>query len=291
MKSVLRAARLAAIVSALSLLFAATATQAQADAATAAACAAEKSPKLAEIKERGVLRWALGIAAPFGAKDAQNTYVGADPGSARELAGILGVDLELKDYSYNLLPPTVSAGLADIAGTLYVTEERRKALDFSIPWQQDGQLFVTLGSRAEFSSLADLNKPEVRVVTRIGSGQVELAKKLLPNAQIITAEISPGGEAQYLLANQADATIIDAVSAPLLQKAAGDVAVKMIGTTGVIADYPADEGDLFEPFDNGFGIAKGDPGFLACLDAWVADGVATGRFHDRFVAAVEDLIH
>ncbi|MEP7241564.1 MAG: transporter substrate-binding domain-containing protein, partial [Devosia sp.] len=187
--------------------------------------------------------------------------------------------------------PTVATGVADIAGTLYVTDERRKALDFSTPWQQDGQLFVTLGSRAEFSSLTDLDKPDVRVITRIGSGQVELAKKLLPSAHIITAEIPPGGEAQYLLAGQADATIIDAVSAPLLQKAAGDVPVKMIGTAGVISDYAAAEGDLFEPFDNAFGVAKGDPGFIACLDAWVADGVATGRFHARFVAAVEELIH
>jgi hypothetical protein len=187
---------LAATIVALSLLPVTTPAQAQGDAATTKACTADKSPKIAEIKQRGVLRWALGIAAPFGAKDAENNYIGADPGSAQELADILGVKLELKDYSYNLLPPTVAAGLADIAGTLYVTEERRKALDFSIPWQQDGQLLATLDSRTEFSSLADLNKPGVRIVTRIGSGQVELAKKLLPNAQIITAEITPGGEAQ-----------------------------------------------------------------------------------------------
>jgi polar amino acid transport system substrate-binding protein len=282
---------LAATIVALSLLPVTTPAQAQGDAATTKACTADKSPKIAEIKQRGVLRWALGIAAPFGAKDAENNYIGADPGSAQELADILGVKLELKDYSYNLLPPTVAAGLADIAGTLYVTEERRKALDFSIPWQQDGQLLATLDSRTEFSSLADLNKPGVRIVTRIGSGQVELAKKLLPNAQIITAEITPGGEAQYLLTNQADATIIDAISSPLLQKASGGAKIKMIGASGVVTRFPPDDHDLFEPFDNGFGIAKGDPGFIACLNAWVADGVASGRFHTRFVAAVEALIH
>jgi hypothetical protein len=65
----------------------------------------------------------------------------------------------------------------------------------------------------------------------------------------------------------------------------------MIGASGVVTRFPPDDHDLFEPFDNGFGIAKGDPGFIACLNAWVADGVASGRFHTRFVAAVKALIH
>jgi polar amino acid transport system substrate-binding protein len=259
------------------------------NASVAEACAAEKSPKIKEIRERGVLRWALGIAAPFAAKDAGNNYIGADPGSAAELAGILGVKLELKDYSYNLLPPTVATGVADIAGTLYITDERRKVLDFSIPWQQDGQLFVVLDKRAELNSIDTLNNGNVKVITRIGSGQVDLARKLLPNAQIITAEVVPGGEAQYLVTGQADATVVDAVSAPLIQKAAGNEKVRMIGQKGSI-DGRAEEGDLIEPFDNGFGVAKGDPGFVACLDAWVAEGVAADRFHDRFVKAVEELI-
>ena len=258
------------------------------DAAVAAACAADKSPKIKEIKDRGVLRWAVGIAAPFAAKDASNKYVGADPESAQELATILGTKLELNDYSYNLLPPTVATGVADIAGTLYITEERRKVLDFSKPWQQDGQLFVVLDKRSDLTSLDDLNKEGVKVITRIGSGQVDLARKLLPTAQIITAEVIPGGEAQYLLTGQADATIVDAVSSPLLQKAAGDVKVRMIGQNGSVEGGP-EEGDLIEPFDNGFGVAKGDQGFIDCLDAWVTEGVAAGRFHARFVKWVEEL--
>ena len=258
------------------------------DASVKEACAPEKSAKLKEIHDRGLLRWALGIAAPFGAKDASNAYVGADPESAQELADLLGVKLELKDYSYNLLPPTVATGIADIAGTLYITDERKKVLDFSKPWQQDGQLFVVLDKRSELNSIDDLNKPNVKIITRIGSGQVDLAKKLLPQAQVITAEVVPGGEAQYLLTNQADATIVDAVSSPLLQKAAGTEKVKMIGLHGAVGEMAKDT-DLIEPFDNGFGVAKGDSGFVACLDAWVADGVKAGRFHERFVKWVEKL--
>ena len=134
----------------------------------------------------------------------------------------------------------------------------------------------------------DLNKPNIKVITRIGSGQVDLAKKLLPQAKVITAEVIPGGEAQYLMTSQADATIVDAVSSPLLVKAAGNVKVKMIGKQGTVGTSPADA-DLIDPFDNGFGVAKGDPGFIACLNAWVEDGVKSGRFHERFVKWVEKL--
>jgi ABC-type amino acid transport substrate-binding protein len=253
------------------------------------ACTAAKSPKIKEIQDRGTLRWALGIAAPFGAKDASGNYIGADPQSAQELADILGVKLELKDYSYNLLPPTVATGVADIAGTLYITDERRKVLDFSIPWQQDGQLYVVLEERSDLNSLSDLNKQDIKIVTRVGSGQVDLTKKLMPNAQVITAEVIPGGEAQYLIAKQADATIVDAVSSPLMQKAAGNVRVKMIGNRGPLTGGPQDE-DLIEPFPNGFGVAKGDQGFIDCLNAWVEDGVRSGRFHERFNTAVNELI-
>ena len=99
--------------------------------ATKAACTAEKSPKIKEIKDRGVLRWAVGIAAPFAAKDAKGEYVGTEPENASQFAKMLGVDLEIRDYSYDLLPPTVATGNADIVGAaLYITDKRRQVIDF-----------------------------------------------------------------------------------------------------------------------------------------------------------------
>jgi len=35
------------------------------------------------------------------------------------------------------------------------------------------------------------------------------------------------------------------------------------------------------PFDVAFGYSKQDPGFGACLNAWVADMAATGRIQQR----------
>lgn len=255
------------------------------------ACTAEKSPRIKEIKERGVLHWAVGIAAPFAALDSQGNYIGIEPENARDFADVLGVDLEIRHYSYDLLPPTVATGVADIVGaSLYITDARRQAIDFSDPYQREGQVFVVLGERDDLNSIAELNSPEIRVVNNIGSGQVELSKRFLPNANHITADLSNYSVMmQFLIAGQADVAMTDGASFPLVRKAAGDVPVKMIGPKGVIpGDVPPGE-DTIEPFDVGFGIAKGDPGFLACVNAFVADLVESGRFRERYVRWVREM--
>jgi len=238
-----------------------------------------------------VLHWAVGIAPPFAAKDAKGEYVGTEPENAREFADILGVKLEIRDYSYDLLPPTVATGNADIVGAaLYITDKRRQVIEFSDPYQREGQIFVVLGSRSDLNSIGDLNKPETRVVNNIGSGQVELTKKLLPQAQHATADLAnPGVQAQYLISGQADVHMTDGASVPISRKASGAVDIKLIGPKGVVkTEVPVGE-DLIEPFDIGFGVAKGDPGFLACVNAFVKDLNETGRFRDRYVGWVKKL--
>lgn len=260
-------------------------------AAVKAACEADKSPRLKAIHERGVLNWAVGIAAPFAAKDAKGEYVGTEPENAKEFADILGVKLEIRDYSYDLLPPTIATGNADIVGAaLYITDKRKQVIDFSDPYQREGQIFVVLGSRSDLNTIDDLNKPNIRTVSNIGSGQVELTKKLLPNARHAVADLAnPGVQAQYLITDQADVQMTDGASFPLMQKAAGAVDLKLIGPKGVVdADVPVGE-ELIEPFDVGFGIAKGDPGFLACVNAFVKDLNDTGRFRERYIGWVKKL--
>ena len=260
-------------------------------AAVKAACSPDKSPTIKAIKDRGELRWAVGIAAPFAAKDASGAYVGTEPENAKDFADLLEVKLEIRDYSYDLLPPTVASGNADIVGAaLYITDKRKEAIDFSEPYQREGQIFVTLATQTALNSIADLNKAEIRAVGNIGSGQVELTKKLLPNAVLATADLAnPGIQAQFLISRQADVMMTDGSSVPILKKAAGGVEMKMIGPKGVVAgDVPIGD-ELIEPFDIGFGIAKGDPGFLACVNAFVQDLNDSGRFRDRYVAWAKKL--
>ena len=227
------------------------------EAAVRAACTAENSPRLKEIYDRGVLRWAVGIAAPFAAKDLQGNYVGIEPENAAEFAGILGIDVAINNFTYDLLPPSLAAGKADIVGAfLYITEKRKEVIDFSNPYQREGQVFVVLKSRTDLNSIEDLNKPGIKVVNNLGSGQVELSKRLLPNATHNVADMTVGaGGVHYLITGSFDVTMTDGASFPLATKASQG-AVKMIGVNGVVdGDVPPGD-ETIEPFDIGFGVAN-----------------------------------
>ncbi|MCZ6774354.1 MAG: transporter substrate-binding domain-containing protein [Proteobacteria bacterium] len=261
------------------------------EAAVRAACTADNSPRLKEIYDRGVLHWAVGIAAPFAAKDMQGKYVGIEPENAAEFAGILGIDVEINNYSYDLLPPSLAAGKTDIVGAfLYITDKRKEVIDFSEPYQREGQVFVVLKSRTDLNSIEDLNKSGIKVVNNIGSGQVELSKRLLPNATHAIADMSvAAGGAHFLITGQYDVTMVDGASFPLSTKASQG-AVKMIGTNGVVdGDVPPGD-ETIEPFDIGFGVAKGDPGFLACVNAYVAYLREDGRLYARYARWVKKMV-
>jgi ABC-type amino acid transport substrate-binding protein len=260
------------------------------EAAVKAACTADKSPTLKAIYDRGALRWALGIAPPYGAKDPQGNYIGTEADNARDFARLLGVKADMKDYTYNLLPPTVATGLADIVGaSLYVTDARKQVIDFSDVYHHEGSVFVVLASRNDLNSIADLNREGVNIEANVGSGFVDLARKVAPKATVLQADetVSPG--IRFVIVGQDDATMTDGTELPLTYKGAGTVTLKVIGARGVVQQkIPVDE-DLIEPFDVAFGVRKGDPGFLACVNAFVKYGLESGHFRDSYVKWVQEL--
>jgi polar amino acid transport system substrate-binding protein len=260
-------------------------------AAVKSACVAEKSPTIKAIKDRGTLEWGTGISLPTATKDADGNFIGVEPDNAKELADILGVKPEVKAYTYDLLAPTVATGTADIVGAnLYITDTRRKAIDFSDPYNHEGSVFVVLASRSDLNTISDLNRPEVKVITGTGTGLVDLAAKFLSNAQQSTADISSIPEVQFIMTKQADVTMVDTPRLPLMVRAARGTPLKFIGKRGVINGVPARE-DMIDPYDIGFGVRKGDAGFLNCLNAWVKDLTETGRYQQRWDHWLATLIH
>ena len=267
------------------------ASVAQADTAEVQAkCSADASPMIEQIKDRGVLYWATGIAAPFAARDSSGTYVGIEPENAQELADILGVEVDIHDYSYDLLPSTLASGSADIIGAaLYITDVRRQVIDFSEVYQQEGSIYFVLVDRSDLNSLDDLNSPDVTVIANIGSGYVDLTMKVLPKAKLITADQTTVPGIRSLMVGQADAAITSATELPLTYKAAPGTKIKLIGIRGVVKEVIPRLEDLVEPFDVGFGVRKGEPGWLACINAWVTDGLESDRFRERYVRWVNKI--
>jgi ABC-type amino acid transport substrate-binding protein len=200
------------------------------------------------------------------------------------------VKVDIHDYSYDLLQPTLVSGTADIVGAaLYITDKRKEVIDFSDVYQREGSIYYVLADRDDLNSLEDLNKPTVTVVANVGSGYVDLTRKELPNAKLITADQTTTPGIRSVMVGQADASITSATELPLTYKAAPGVKIKLIGKRGLVKEEIPSEEDLIEPFDVGFGVRKGDPGWLACINAWVKEGVDSGRFRERYVLWVKKI--
>ena len=73
------------------------------------------SPTIDRIKKEGVLFWAIGVSPPFGFELERGVWAGVEAQNAAELATILGVDYDIAEYSYDVLPEAVVTGQADIA--------------------------------------------------------------------------------------------------------------------------------------------------------------------------------
>ncbi|MCU1677728.1 MAG: Amino acid transporter, amino acid-binding/permease protein, partial [Frankiales bacterium] len=133
------------------------------------------SPTIDRIKHGGVLFWAIGVTPPFGFRLKTGEWAGVEAQNAAELATILGVDFEITEYSYDVLPTAVATGAADIVGAqLFVTDERKELIDFSMPYYRAGQLFYVLED-SPYRTIDDLNRPDVRFVYGFGTAQRLLA--------------------------------------------------------------------------------------------------------------------
>jgi ABC-type amino acid transport substrate-binding protein len=249
--------------------------------AVAAACAADKSPTIAQIQSRGYINWATGISPPFGFKD-DGAFVGVEPDNAAELAHILGVEPRIAEFSYDVMPPAITSGKADIIGAqLFNTPARAQVIAFTEPYFLSGQLFYVLEDSA-YQTIADLNTPDNTFIYGTGNAQGDVAKEVIPNAVIQDAPL----QGQVLLYNfmatgRADSSMVEGGLKNLLLSKYTNPKLAAIGNNGRVTTPLPTEADLVNPFDVAFGYSKQDPGFGACLNAWVVDMSVTGRIQQR----------
>lgn len=103
---------------------------------------ANSTSHIDKIKESGKLVLATGDYRPFEYHDeTTNEVVGYDIDLATKIADELGVKLEVKDMAFTSIIPTLQNGQADIAiAAMYITDERKKVVDFVDPYMKSGQI-------------------------------------------------------------------------------------------------------------------------------------------------------
>lgn len=95
---------------------------------------------------------------------ATNELVGFDVDVAKKMAEILGLEVQFKNPAWETIPAGLNQGRFDVSiGSMTITDERKKALDFTDPYYYtSGQIFVKEGG-PQISGVADLAGKKVGV--------------------------------------------------------------------------------------------------------------------------------
>jgi len=154
---------------------------------------------LDRIRRTGVLRISvLPGEQPFFKKDlATGEWSGAAIDMARSIASTLNAKLVYVEGTYATSVLDLQANKSDLAFALNPTPPRALAIGFSRPYYMHPFGYVSkqgFGAR----SWADLNRPEVRVVTLLGSSLDPVLARYTPKATIIGAK---NGDEAILLMN------------------------------------------------------------------------------------------
>jgi len=175
--------------------------------------------QLDDIAARGVLRvGSTGDYKPFSYLPAGGEFIGMDVELAGELARSLGVRLQLVPTSWPTLMADLGAGKFDLAlGGVSVTAERQRQALFSVPYLHDGKTPITRCENiARFQTLAQIDRPDVRLIVNPGGTNERFARARAPRAQLT---VYPDNVTIFgqIVSGAADLMITDAVETRLQQ--------------------------------------------------------------------------
>jgi cyclohexadienyl dehydratase len=144
--------------------------------------------KVDEIIAKGVLRvGTTGDYKPFTYHDqAANTFEGFDIDLASNLGQALGVKVEFVKTSWPTLMKDFTEGKFDVGfGGISYTYDRAKKAYFSQPYLREGKTPITRCENApKFQTVADIDKPGVRVIVNPGGTNEKFARANLKTATI-----------------------------------------------------------------------------------------------------------
>ncbi len=215
---------------------------------------------------------------PFESKDEAGNFVGFDIDMVKAIAAKQGFEVEFKDLPFDSLIPALQSGQIDlIASGLSITDERRKAVDYSDPYIDAGLSIAVRKNNDTIKSSADL-KGKSAAVQQGATG----AKK--------AEELQKAGTLK-------EVRQFPTVPLAMMELAKGSVDV-------VINDRPVSEAfvaaqpgqiklldEVIDADSYGIAVRKGNTELLAKINAGLstikADGTLTGIKDKYFKAAAE----
>jgi chorismate mutase-like protein len=179
----------------------------------------------------GVLRiGTTGDYAPYSWHDtATGSYRGADIAWAQALALRLGLRAEFVPTTWPTLLADAKAGRFDLAvGGISITDERARALAFSMPYAHDRKMpVVRCGEQRRYDTGAEINDPRVRLVVNPGGTNERFARQQFPVAALVV-HADNRSVFDEIRAGRADVMVTDAVEGRLQQRAGNGLCVAKV---------------------------------------------------------------
>lgn len=177
-----------------------------------------QQPTIQRIQERGkLLVGTTGDYRPLSYRESDGNYWGFGIEMAKKIAERIGVGIEFVQTSW----PTLTADVLtepqtfDLAiGGITITDTRKETMLMSEGYLANGKTILCRSSEADrYKSLADLDKPEVRVMVNPGGLNEKFAKANLTHATIIVYQKNEEIPNQVAEGN-ADVMITEITEAP-----------------------------------------------------------------------------
>ena len=186
-------------------------------------------------------------------KDAKTGALsGHDIDAISFIASEIGVTPEFHETTFGNMAAAIQSGQCDIGTSLFIKVPRAAAVNFSRPVLYAGNSALVRKGDKRFKSIADLDKPGIKVAVATGESGHIYAKSHFKNAQIIPIDVESSDLSRFLLevtSGRSDVGIADAI------------------TIGLFAKTHPESEDIFanKPFDinpDGYPIRLGDQNFL-----------------------------
>lgn len=197
-----------------------------------------------------------------------NEIQGIDAELAKLIADELGVELEIVDMNFDLLIDAVNSGKGNIvAAGMSITDERKKAVDFSIPYI-DTQLVVIVKEGSDIKSFADFDGKKISVQESTTSDlYLSDTEDVAPSEIMRFKSAVEAGNA--LSVGKSDGVLMDKPTAENVV-AANEGMVILTGETVSEEQYA-------------MAVPKGQEDFLAVVDEVLQKAVDEGQV-DEFIA-------
>jgi polar amino acid transport system substrate-binding protein len=237
-----------------------------------------------KLPEKGV-PLKIGVAAtrvPFCYMDANKNVTGHDGELARRVAAGLSRPIVFVDMKFNGLITALQAGKIDMIITgMSATEERKKSVDFSIPYflnsmvmlvkKPDGNEAANPGQNKKFRTVDDIKNKKIGVL--LGSVQDSYSMKNFPNAEILQYK-SPSELILALKTGKIDAVFYSAQT--LTEVLKSDKDLKLLGdtifTVPIGMGFNKQYGELREKFNLFLDKIKEEGIYKDMVDRWMTEG-------------------